>query len=182
MSRIFGCVSWLANLNLILKFDLVKGSKCQVCVQSKQPHKPHKAAEARNLAPLDLIHSDLCEMNIMLTKGGKRYFITFIDDSTRFCYVYLLKSKDEDLHYFKTYKAEAENQLERKIKRLRSDRGGEYFLSDFYVEHGIIHERTPPYSRQSNGVAERKNRTLTDLVNAMLETLGLSKEWWGRRS
>jgi hypothetical protein len=67
----FGCVSRLANLNLILKFDLVKGSKCQVCRQYKQPRKPHKAAEARNLAPLDLIHSDLCEMNKMLTKGGK---------------------------------------------------------------------------------------------------------------
>jgi transposase InsO family protein len=148
-------------------------------VQSKQPRKPHKAAEARNLAPLDLMHSNLCEMNGMLTKGGKRYFITFIDDSTRFCYVYLLKSKDETLHYFKTYKAEAENQLERKIKRLRSDRGGEYFsseFSDFCVEHGIIHERTPPYSPQSNEVAERKNHTLIDLVNAMLETSRLSKE------
>jgi hypothetical protein len=85
-----------------------------VCVQSKQPHKPHKAARARNLAPLDLIHSDLCEMNEILIKGGKRYFITCIDDSTRFCYVYLLKSKDEALHYFKTYKVEAKNQLERK--------------------------------------------------------------------
>jgi hypothetical protein len=92
----FGCVSRLANLNLILKFDLVKCSKCQVCVQSKQPRKPHKAAEARNLAPLDSIHSDLCEMNGILTKGGKLYFITYIDDSTRFCYVYLLKSKDFD--------------------------------------------------------------------------------------
>jgi hypothetical protein len=96
-------------LNLIPKFDLVKGSKCQVCVQSKQPHKPHKATEARNLATLDLIHFDLCEMNQILTKGGQRYFITFIDDSTRFCYVYLLKSKDEALHYFKTYKVEAKN-------------------------------------------------------------------------
>jgi hypothetical protein len=47
----------------------------------------------------------------------------FFDDSTRFCYVYLLKSKDEALHYFKTYKVEAKNQLKRKIKRLRSDRG-----------------------------------------------------------
>jgi transposase InsO family protein len=86
------------------------------------------------------------------------------------------------LHYFKAYKAEIENQLERKIKRLRSDRGGEYFSSEFtefYVEHDIIHERTPPYSPQSNGIAERKNRTLTELVNAMLGTKGLSKEWWG---
>jgi transposase InsO family protein len=118
-------------------------------------------------------------MNGILTKGGKRYFITFIDDSTIFCYVYLLNSKDEALHYFKTYKAEVENQLERKIKWLRSDHGGEYFsgdFSDFCVEHGIIHESTPPYSPQFNGVAERKNRTLIDLVNAMLETLGLYKE------
>ena len=45
--------------------------------------------------------------------------------------------------------------------------------------HGIIHERMPPYSPQSNRIAERKNRTLTDLVNAMLETAELSKEWWG---
>jgi hypothetical protein len=60
--------------------------------------------------------------------------------------VYHLKSKDEALHYFNTYKANAENQLERKIKRLRSDRGGDIFrviFSDFCVEHGIIHERTP---------------------------------------
>jgi hypothetical protein len=47
------------------------------------------------------------------------------------------------------------------------------------VEHGIIHERTPTYSPQSNGFAERKNYTLTDLVNAMLETSELSKKWWG---
>jgi hypothetical protein len=46
------------------------------------------------------------------------------------------------------------------------------------VEHGIIHERMPPYSPQSNGVAERKYRTLIDLVNSMLDTTGLFKAWW----
>lgn len=101
------------------------------------------------MAPLELVHSDLCEMNGVMTKAGKRYFLSFIDDATRFCYLYLLKTKDEALSYFKTYKAEAENQLERKIKRLQSDRGGEYVpneFSQFYADHGIIHEITPPYS------------------------------------
>ena len=100
------------------------------------------------MAPLELIHSDLCEMNSVLTNGGKIYFMTLIDDSTRYCYVYLLKSKVEALTFFKNYNAEAENQLDRKIKRLRSDRGGEYFYNEFDLfcaEHGIIHEMTPPY-------------------------------------
>jgi transposase InsO family protein len=138
--------------------------------------------EARDLAPLELIHLDLCEMNGELTKGGKKYFMTLIDESMRYCYVYLLKSKDEALNFFKIYKAEAENQLDHMIKRLRSDHGGEYFsnkFDSFCAEHGIIHERTPPYSPQSNRVAKRKNRTLTNLVNAMLDTSGLSKAWWG---
>jgi transposase InsO family protein len=106
--------------------------------------------------------------------------MTFIDDYTRFCYVYLLKTKDKALHYFKVYRAEVENQLEKKIKRLRSDRGGEYFsnkFSEFCAVYEIIHERTSPYSPQSNGIAEGKNHTLTDLVNTILELAGLSKEW-----
>ena len=102
----------LAKLNLIPTFTTVKGSKCQVCVQAKQPRKPHTAAEVRDLAPLELIHSDLCDMNGESIKGGKRYFMTLVDDYTRYFYVYLLKSKGEALNFFKIYKAEAENQLD----------------------------------------------------------------------
>jgi hypothetical protein len=56
-----------------------------------------------------------------------------IDDATRFCYIYLLRTKDEALEHFKIYKTEVENQLDKKIKRLRSDRGGEY-LSNLFDE------------------------------------------------
>jgi hypothetical protein len=178
----FGCMMHLTSLSLIPKFTSVKNSKCHVCVESKQTRKPHKTVEARNLAPLELVHFDLSEVNSVLTKGDKKYFMTLIEDSNRFCYIYLLKSKDEVLHYFKIYKAEVENQLERKIKLLRPDQGGEYFSNTFDTfceEHSIVHETTPPYSPQSSGIAERKNRTLTDLVNAMLETARLSKEWCG---
>ena len=86
----FSQMKQLSSMCLITSFTFVKGSKCHSCVQSKQPRKSHKAAEERNLAPLELIHSDLCEMNGVLTKGGKKYMMILIDDATRFCYVYLL--------------------------------------------------------------------------------------------
>jgi transposase InsO family protein len=96
-------------------------------------------------------------MNGTLTRAVKKYFISFIDDATRYCQLYLIKTKDEALNCFKIYKAEVENQLERKIKWVRSDRGVEYISNDFgeyCVEHEIIHETTAPYLPQSNRVAE----------------------------
>ncbi|OMO97119.1 Integrase, catalytic core [Corchorus capsularis] len=139
--------------------------KCEVCAQAKITRKPFPKAE-RETQILDLIHSDICELNGKLTRGGKRYFITFIDDCSRYVYVHLLKTKNEAFEAFKEFKAKVENQKERKIKVLRSDRGGEYFFDDFdefCEEHGIIHQRTAPFTPQHNGVAERKNRTLVDM-------------------
>ena len=91
---------------------------------------------------------------VKLTRGGKRYFITFIDDHTRYTYVYLLKTKDEVFEKFKEFKSEVENQKEKRIKVLRSDRGGEYFsdiFNQFCEDNGIIHQRTAPYTPQENG-------------------------------
>ena len=110
--------------------------------------------------------------------------MTLMDDATRFFYVYLIKSKDETLDYFKIYKAEVENQLERKIKSLRSDRDGDYFLilfDELSEEHSIIYENTPPYLPESIGIAVTKKRTLTDLVSAVLDTAGLSKICWSNK-
>jgi hypothetical protein len=112
----FDRIIHLPKLNLILKIHVVRRSKCHTCVQAKKPRKPFKSVQETSLAPLDLIHSDLCEMNGILTRATKKYFISFIDAATRYCQLYLIKTKDEALNYFKIYKAEVENQLERKIK------------------------------------------------------------------
>lgn len=82
-----------------------------------------------------------------------------------------MKIKDQAFDMFKSYKALVENQLEKKIKILRSDRGGEYLSNDFFVfceENGLVHQVSAPYTPQQNGLAERKNRTLVDMVSAML--------------
>ena len=106
--------------------------------------------------PLDLIHSDICDLKFIQKRGGNKYFITFVDDSTKFCYVYLLKIKDVVIEKFVLYKNEVENQLNKKNKVLRSDQGNEFESSfvDVCAQHGIILETTTPYSPQSNGVAE----------------------------
>ena len=78
---------------------------------------------------------------------------------------------------FLKFRTETENQLGKKIKRLRSDRGGEYYdktPKEFCESNGITHEFTTPYLPQQNGVAERKNRTLKEMMNVMLLSSGLS--------
>lgn len=94
-----------------------------------------------------------------------------------------MKTKDEVLNKFIIYKAEAENQLEKKIKILRSDRGSEYTsneINQYCQDNRIFHQVTAPYSPQSNGVAERKNRTLLDMINSMILSSGVSQNLWGK--
>ncbi|GJZ81531.1 retrovirus-related pol polyprotein from transposon TNT 1-94 [Tanacetum coccineum] len=165
----------------IISYNGEHKDKCEICVQAKMKRKPFPKVD-RQSEILELVHSDICELNGQLTRGGNRYFITFIDDCSRYTYVYLLKSKDQAFETFKIYKAEVENQRGKKIQILRSDRGGEYFSTEFssYCEsHGLIHQRTTPYTPQQNGVAERKNRVLQDMINAMLVSANLPKNLWG---
>ena len=96
--------------------------------------------------------------------------------------MFLLKNKSETFNAFKVYKAEVENQLRKKIKVLRSDRGGEYFSSEFNSfceEYCIIHECTAPYTSQHNGIVEKKNRTFLEMVNAMILHAKLNFNLWG---
>ena len=59
--------------------------------------------------------------------NGQQYFIMFIDDYSRYGYLYLIHEKSQSLDMFKSYKAEVENQLSKRIKDVRSDRGGDYY-------------------------------------------------------
>ncbi|KAK8564677.1 hypothetical protein V6N12_058260 [Hibiscus sabdariffa] len=120
--------------------------------------------------------------NCYLARGGYQYFITFTDDFSRYGYIYLMRHKSEALEKFKEFKNEVQNQHGKSIKALRSDRGGEYLSQDFdelLKECGIVSQLTPPGTPQWNGVSERRNRTLLDMVRSMMSHTDLPTSFWG---
>ncbi|KAL0434188.1 UNVERIFIED_CONTAM: hypothetical protein Slati_2753100 [Sesamum latifolium] len=144
--------------------------------------KPFVGQSAIAKGLLDLVHTDVCGPLSIPARGGFSYFITFTDDHSRYGYVYLMRYKSEAFGRFKEYRLEVENQTSRKIKALRSDRGGEYLSGefiDYLKENGILSQWTPPGTPQLNGVAERRNRTLLDMVRSMMSFTELPPSFWG---
>ncbi|GJS90278.1 retrotransposon protein, putative, ty1-copia subclass [Tanacetum coccineum] len=158
------------------------------CVLKYPEGRPAPAASADNQALADWNalfdrHNKVCLMlgTIHVSKKGASYFITFTDDYSRYGYVYLLKHKHEVFETFKVFKNEVENQLGKTIKAIRSDRGGEYIsqeFKDYLKAYGIVQQLTPPYTPQHNGVSERRNRTLLNMVRSMMSLTTLPLSFW----
>ena len=113
---------------------------------------------------------------------GEEYYILFIDDFSRMCWIGLLKHKDEAFEKFQIFKALVENELDLKIKCLRSDRGGEYTSDEFLEfceQHGIKRHFFVAGTPQKNGVVERMNRTIQQMDRAMLDDSGTPDTFWG---
>ena len=94
------------------------------CIKGKQTNKSKRGAK-RSTNLLEIIRTDICCPN--MDSNGPKHFITFIDDYSRYMYLFLLHCKDEALGAFNVFKAEVENQCGKHIKIMRSDRGGEYY-------------------------------------------------------
>ncbi|GJR73899.1 zinc finger, CCHC-type containing protein [Tanacetum coccineum] len=114
---------------VLSSFDM-DTEKCKTCMMTKITKKPFSKRETK---VLELIHSDLCDMHATPSLGNKKYFVIFIDDASRFCYVYLLHTKDEALDKFKVFKTEVELQQRSLIKRFRTDKGGEMRIECIFV-------------------------------------------------
>ncbi|GAA0167068.1 transmembrane signal receptor [Lithospermum erythrorhizon] len=155
---------------------------CVDCLNGKQPRSAiPKESKWRASTVLELIHSDLCGPISPTSNSGKRYFLSFIDDFSRKAWVYLLVNKSDTFSYFKVFKAMVENESNMHIKCLRTDRGGEYnsrFFDEFCKDHGIRRQLTNAYTPQQNGVAERKNRTVMNMVRALMSAKGIPKSFW----
>ena len=175
----------MAKSNLVygLKFsDNEKLSDCEICAREKQTCKPFPTGkENRTRDLLEIVHTDVCGPMRHASLGGKKYFVTFIDDKSRWCEVYFIKNKSDVLDIFKSYKAEVETYTGKKIKFLQSDNGLEYVnreFDKFLKSNGIRRRLTVPHTPQQNGIAERKKRTLVEMARCMMRQAGSFPAFW----
>ncbi|GKA73526.1 retrotransposon protein, putative, ty1-copia subclass [Tanacetum coccineum] len=171
----------LQHDGLLNSTDIKSFEKCVSCMSGKMARKPYSHQVERAKYLLGLIHTDVCGPFRTVSRQGASYFVTFVDEFSRYGYVYLLKHKHEVFETFKVFQKEVENQLGKTIKSLRSDREGEYTSQEFLdhlKDHEIIPHQTPPYTPQHNGVSERRNRTLLDMVCSMMSQTSLPKSFW----
>ena len=99
---------------------------CESCLDGKMTKRPFPAKGNRTNALLELVHTDVCGPINIRSRGGYEYFITFIDDHSRYGYVYLMQQKSEAFEKFKEFRVEVEKQLDTHIKAIQSNRGGKY--------------------------------------------------------
>jgi len=163
---------------------------CVDCIKGKQTKHTVNKETTRSSQLLEIIHTNICGPFDVLSFGGEKYFITFINDFSRYGYIYLLHEKSQAIDALKVFINEVERQLDRKVKILRSDRGGEYYgkydengqcpgpFAKFLESHGICAQYTMPGTPQQNGVAERRNRTLMNMVRSMLINSSLPVSSW----
>ena len=171
----------LAKASLLRSIDKIDLLVCEQCLAGKATRLPFRKAKIACF-PLELIHSDICGPMNVRARHGAQYFNTFIYDFTRFGHVYLISHRSEALYCFKRYSTLVENQLNTKIKSLRIDRGCEYLYDLFKAyctKKAIARQLTIPYTPQENGVVERRNRTLLDMVRSMMAQEKLLISFWG---
>ncbi|KAL6321847.1 hypothetical protein AAG906_035546 [Vitis piasezkii] len=165
------------GLNILQTKNMVRGLPhllpttlvCTDCLNGKQHRDPiPKKSAWRATKKLQLIHADICGPVTPTSNGKKRYALCFIDDF-------------KALNSFKCFKRLVEKETGMYIKCLRTDRGGEFNseeFNEFCRQCGIKRQLTIAYTPQQNGVAERKNRTVMNMVRSMLSEKKIPKTFW----
>ncbi|CAI7802818.1 unnamed protein product [Closterium sp. NIES-54] len=181
----------LPILQQLVKNEMVAGIRvkggpdevlgCPTCMQAKFTRYPFSSSEAAATAPLDEVVMDVVGL-LKLGAAGAEYFLTIVDVYTRMTWVYVLSKKRDIAETVKTdWLPMVEWQQDRLVKSIRTDRGGEFLSKEFSLwlkKNGIRHSLTMPYSPAMNGIAERANRTITEMARGLLIEAGLPDYFW----
>ena len=164
----------IADIRHLSEHNMVTGMKlntkslpdpiCEPCLAGKMCANPFPSSTSRSTHPLELVHSNVHQVPYP-TFSGYHYWVTFIDDYSRFRFILPIHAKLDVFDTFKQFKAFAENQCEQKIKTMCDNKGGEYMsnaMLKFTTECRIECQHTVRVQPQQNGVAKHANRVLSE--------------------
>eukprot|EP00794_Sanderia_malayensis_P011569 gene11569-biopygen9240 len=129
----------------------------------------------------NIVHSDVCGPMPVNSIGGSRYFVTFVDDFSKYTQVYFIKQKSDVLEKFKAFVTQIANITGKTVKILRTDNGGEYtskLFGAYLADRGVIHQTTVPDNPAQNGTAERMNRTMMETTRSMMCHAKVPQTFW----
>jgi hypothetical protein len=170
----------VSSFQLPLAGSLSVDHICSHCQLGKSKQLPFSDSTRVSSHPLELIHSDVW-VSPIVSHSGYRYYVFFIDDYSRFTWMYPISNKSDVFSCFVKFKTLVENFFSCRIKQFQSDNGGEYVsnqFTSFLTSNGILHRLTCPYTSQQNGVAERKHRHVMDIGLSLLAQSRLPSSFW----
>ncbi|KAI0495692.1 hypothetical protein KFK09_021995 [Dendrobium nobile] len=154
---------------------------CNTCVQCKNHKLPFEHSQSRTQIPLHIVHADVWGPSPVSSILGCRFFVLFIDDYSRYTWLFPLLHKSDVFNVFKQFTTLIENQLNHRIKILRTDGGTEFTnlqMKSFLLSKGIRHQVSCPYTPEQNGVAERKNRHVIETTRSLLHRAAVPHHYW----
>ncbi|CAL5429371.1 unnamed protein product [Camellia sinensis] len=163
-------------------FPISDISECRGCKLAKMSALPFNKSSSISSSPFQLVHTDVWGPSPIVTKGGSQYYVAFVDDYSRFTWVYLMTRKSDFYKIYSNFHSMIRTQFSTTIKILRSDLGGEYYLSEFeeyLATHGTIHQSSCSDTPAQNGRAERKHRHLLDTARSLLLSSFVPSVFWG---
>ncbi|KAJ9535722.1 hypothetical protein OSB04_un001122 [Centaurea solstitialis] len=163
-----------------IDFSKPNNTLCQSCVFGKSVKLPFYDSMNKTHLPFDIIHSNLWTSPVLST-GGHRYYILFLDDLTDFLWTYPLTNKSQVYNTFTNFHNHIHTQFERKIKQFQCDNGTEYTNNNFkqFCHINGMHFRfSCPHTSSQNGKAERKIRTINNMIRTLLSQASLPPSFW----
>ena len=156
---------------------------CDACKIGKQVHNSHKAKNMVSTSRcLELLHMDLFGPSAIQSYGGNFYTLVIVDDYSRYTWTKFLKTKNEAFDKFEILSKKIQNQIGSNIVSIRTDHGREFDneiqFGTFCDKNGITHNFSAPRTPQSNGVVERKNRTIQEMSRTMLNEQNIPQKFW----
>jgi hypothetical protein len=153
-------------------------SVCDACLRAKAHQLPYPQSFSQSTAPLELIFSDVWGPAID-SFGNKKFYVSFIDDFSKFTWIYLLHRKSEVFQFFKEFQSLVERMFNRKILAVQTDWSGEYErINSFFCTIGVSHHVSCPHAHQQNGAAEHKHRHIVEMRLALIANASMPLKFW----